>query len=284
VKALSEDGYPVQLGCDLLELAHSSYYYHRQAREDAQVVEALTELSGQFPTYGQRRLTAQLRRKPYELAVNHKRVQRLMREQGLLRARKRVKYRTTNSHHPYPRYPNRVKDLVIDTPDQVWVGDITYIHLGSGFVFLAVLMDVFTRSIRGWALSQSLDGALTLAALHKALEGHCPQIHHSDQGFQYAAATYIALLQAHGVQISMAAVGQAEENGYAERLMRTIKEEEVELSEYRDFSDAQQQISHFIDQVYGSKRIHSALGYLTPAEFEVKYRSEIGQPEIVTNP
>jgi transposase InsO family protein len=129
-------------------------------------------------------------------------------------------------------------------------------------------MDVFTRSIRGWCLSRTLDQELTLMALRAALENHLPEIHHSDQGVQYAAYAYTDLLKEHGVQISMAAVGKAEENGYAERFMRTIKDEEVNLSEYLDFGDAHQQIGRFIEDVYMTKRIHSSLGYLTPVEYE----------------
>jgi putative transposase len=149
--------------------------------------------------------------------------------------------------------------------------DITYIRLGKGFVFLAIIMDVYTRLIRGWQLSLAIDQELTLAALRKALTDHVPQIHHSDQGIQYAAHDYIDQLRSYQIQISMAAVGKAEENGYAERLMRTIKEEEVDLSEYRDFADAHNQIGHFIEDVYNRKRIHSSLGYLTPVEFETAW-------------
>lgn len=226
---------------------------------------------GQHPTYGTRRITHQLRRTPYGYDINRKHTQQMMRCMGLLRPVRRRKYRTTNSDHPYPRYRNLVEKLFISRPDQVWVSDITYIRLGQGFVFLAVIMDVYTRSIRGWALSRSLDGELTLRALRQALEDHCPQIHHSDQGIQYAASSYVQMLRDHQVQISMATVGKAEENGYAERLMRTIKEEEVDLSDYRDFNDAYSQMERFIEDVYMTKRIHSSLGYLTPNEFETAY-------------
>jgi transposase InsO family protein len=200
--------------------------------------------------------------------INRKHTQRIMRYLGLLRPMKRRKCRTTNSLHAFPRYTNLVEGLVVTHPEQVWVSDVTYIRLGQGFVYLAVVMDVHTRAIRGWSLSRTLDGELTLSALRKALNEHCPEIHHSDQGVQYAATNYVEILKSHHIQISMAAVGKAEENGYAERLMRTIKEEEVDLSDYRNFEDANQQIGRFMDDVYMTKRIHSSLGYLTPIEFE----------------
>jgi len=157
-----------------------------------------------------------------------------------------------------------VRDEEAKRPDAIWVADITYVRLERDFVYSAVIMDVFTRAVRGWHLSRSLDRHLTLKALHRALaSGHCPLIHHSDQGLQYACKNYTDLLKEEKVQISMAAVGKPEENGFAERLMCTIKEEEVDLSEYRDFHDAYQRIGQFFDEVYTRKRIHSALGYLT---------------------
>jgi len=260
------EAYPVRLVCRTLAYAPSSYYYQAQAADEGALRAALQRLAGEWPTYGRLRLTHMLRREGFE--VNHKRVGRLMRELGLAAQPPVRKQRTTNSDHPYPRWPNRVVGLTIVRPDQVWVGDITYVKLQDGFVYLAVLMDVFTRTIRGWHLGRSLEGELTLTALRRALQSHTPTIHHSDQGVQYAQADYVRLLQASGVQISMASVGEPTENGYAERLMRTIKEEHVDLTEYHDFSDALSQMGRFLDQVYQHKRIHSSLGYLTPAEFE----------------
>jgi putative transposase len=264
-------GYSVRQVCAFLELAPSSYYYASHPRQDPKLEKDLQEVAGKYPPYGTRRLTHELRRKPYGYRVNRKHIQRLAREKSLLRPVKRRKTRTTNSQHPYPRYENRVKDLDIIRPEQVWVSDITYIRLGDGFVYLAIVMDVFTRAVRGWCLSRSLDQPLTLQALQMALEIHTPEIHHSDQGLQYASDAYVSLLKSRNIQISMAAVGKAEENGYAERFMRTIKEEEVDLSEYHDFNDALHQIGHFIQDVYMTKRIHSSLGYLTPVEFEASY-------------
>jgi putative transposase len=267
-----QEDYPVSVACDLLELSPSTYYYRPVQSDENEFEAAIEEIAGQFPIYGTRRVTNQLRRYPYRLRVNRKRVRRIMAEKELLRPVKRRKRRTTDSQHPYPRYPNLVKELEIVHPDQVWVSDITYIRLHQEYVYLAIIMDVFTRSIRGWCLSRTLDQELTLTALRVALETHSPEIHHSDQGVQYAAYAYSNLLKVRGIQISMAAVGKAEENGYAERFMRTIKEEEVDLSEYLDFGDAQQQIRRFIEDAYMTKRIHSSLGYLTPVEYEYAWR------------
>jgi putative transposase len=270
----------VQEACEVLGLAHSSYYYRSQRAEAEQLVVDLEQEAGRYPKYGSRRLTRQLRRAPYHYCVNRKRIQRLMRQKGLLRPPKRAKCRTTNSQHAFPRYPNLVTDLKVDHPEQVWVCDVTYVRLGNGFVYLAVIMDVFTRAIRGWNLSRSLDTELTLTALQRALNLCIPQMHHSDQGVQYAAQAYTDLLKYYEVQISMAARGKPEENGYAERLMRTIKEEEVDLSEYTDFADVYRQIGRFLEDVYNTRRIHSALGYLTPVEFEATWR--MAQPVLTT--
>ena len=278
VKALSERyGYSVAEACQLVELPRSSYYYVNHRPDESHLERDLKAVAGQFPRYGSRRLFQQLRRAPYGYSIGRYHVRRLMCEHHLLQKVKRKRFRTTNSEHPYPRYANLVKDLLITHPDQVWVCDITYIRLLHEFIFLAVVMDVFTRSIRGWNLSRTLDISLTLEALLQALEDRVPKIHHSDQGIQYAAQNYIQALRSRQVQISMAAVGEPRENGYAERLMRTIKEEEVDLSEYQDFADAFRQMGRFIQDVYNSKRIHSSLGYLTPVEFEAAWR--VQRPE-----
>ncbi len=266
--------YSVEAGCQLVDLPKSSYYYVRHKADERQLVQDLKHEAGQYPTYGSRRLLHQLRRAPYHYAIGRFRTRRLMHEHNLLKKVKQKRCRTTNSEHPYLRYPNRVQGLTITRPEQVWVCDITYIRLHQEFIYLAVVMDVFTRSIRGWNLSRSLDLPLTLEALLKALEDRVPEIHHSDQGIQYAAQDYVQALQTRQVLISMAAVGEPRENGYAERLMRTIKEEEVDLSEYQDFADAFRQIGRFIQDVYNTKRIHSSLGYLTPVEFEAAWRAQ----------
>lgn len=268
----AEEGYPLAVMWRVLELSRSSYYYQPVKPDERELAAAIEAVAEEFPLYGTRRVSQQLRRPPYNLTVGRKKVRRIMAQKDLLREPKRSKKRTTDSDHPYPRYPNLVKGLEITRPDQVWASDITYIRLQRDFVYLAIILDVFTRSIRGWCLSHSLDQQLTLTALRRALTLGVPEIHHSDQGVQYAAYAYTDLLKEHAVLISMAAVGQAEENGYAERFMRTLKEEEVDLSEYLDFQDALCQLGQFIDDVYMNKRIHSALGYLTPVEFETAWR------------
>jgi putative transposase len=264
--------FPIRLVCRLLGVPRSSMYYAvRAPLDEAALKTALLDLAAEWPTYGYRRLTWMMKRLGWP--VNAKRVRRWMDELNLCGAPPEKKCRTTDSRHAFPRHENLVKTLEIVRPDQVWVADITYIRLHREFVYLAVVMDVFTRRIRGWQLSRSIDQGLTLAALERALVTATPEVHHSDQGVQYAAQAYVDRLRGLGVRLSMAAVGEPRENGYAERLMRTIKEEEVDLSEYRDFEDARRQIGRFRDAVYNVKRIHSSLGYLTPEEFAAQWRA-----------
>jgi len=270
--------YPVSVVCEVVDCAHSSYYHRPTPSPDAGLQQAIEEVAAAWPR-GYRRITHQLRREGW--TVNHKRVERLMRTLGLQAHRKPKRRTTTDSSHAFARYPNLVEQLEIVRPEQVWVSDITYSGLREEFVYLAALMDVFTCCIRGWHLGRGLDQSLTLRALARALAEHTPEIHHSDQGVHYAATAYTARLQAAGVRISMAEVGAAWQNGYAERLMRTIKEEEVDLSEYEDYADATRQIGRFLNEVYMHKRIHSSLGYLTPAEFESQWRQEqSGRPDM----
>jgi putative transposase len=257
--------------CEVLDVAPSTYYYHSQAQQDLELREALEAVALAYPRYGSRRITAELGRSGW--TVNRKRVQRIMREENLLVEVKRY-CQTTNSQHPYGRYPNLVKHLEIVRPDQVWCADLTYIRLLWQFVYLAVILDVFTRSIRGWELAGHLMEDLPKAALQQALQSRRPEIHHSDQGVQYAATGYVTVLQEANVQISMAARGRPTENAYVERFMRTLKEEEVSLHEYADLADARAHIAHFLEQVYMYKRVHSALGYLPPAEFEAHWLAQ----------
>ncbi len=270
--------YPITVVCQVVDLPRSTQYYQPVVADEGAIKQALEDVAQAFPTYGSRRLAQQVRRAPHRLAIGRRRVRRLMGELGLKRRPKRRICHTTNSQHAFARYPNLVAEVTAGAPDEIWVSDITYIRLHTEFIYLAVIMDVFTRSIRGWNLSRSLGQELTLVALQRALAHHVPQIHHSDQGIQYAAPAYIRTLCQAGVAISMAAVGEPRENGFAERLIRTIKEEEVDLAEYRDFADAHAQIGRFMEDVYRTKRIHSALGYLTPAEFEEAWVREHRMP------
>ena len=265
--------YPVRMICEVGGVPRSTFYYHPQPRADPALTAALQQLAATWPTYGSRRLTELLRREGWR--VNRKRVSRLLRVLGLQRKPRRRKVWTTRSHHGWQRFPNRVANLAVTHPDQVWVADLTYVRLRSEFVYLAIILDVFTRNLRGWHLSRSLDLQLSLVALERALVGHHPEIHHSDQGLHYAAPAYVRRLERAGVQMSMSQPGAAWQNGYAERVIRTIKEEEIDLSEYRDFQDAYEQIGQFIDEVYARKRIHSALGYLTPIEFEQQWQTAV---------
>jgi putative transposase len=267
---LLREQFPITTLCKVLDVPRSSAYYEPRPGEDRLLLDTLIEVAGQWPTYGYRRLTKQLQREGH--AVNAKRVRRLMYKLGIMGKAPEKKPRTTDSGHAYPRYPNLVEDLKVTRPDEVWVADITYIRLRKEFIYLAVLMDVYTRCIRGWHLGRGLDQELTLTALRRAYEHGRPEIHHSDQGVQYAATAYVEMLIRREVKISMANVGEPEENGYAERLMRTIKEEEVDLSDYEDFYDALRGLGRFLDDVYNRKRIHSSLGYLTPGEFENLWR------------
>jgi transposase InsO family protein len=274
--------YPLRVVCRLLGVSRSSIYYQPAPVPDAEAMlkAVLLELAGEWPTYGYRRLRQEMRRLGWP--VNGKRLRRWMDELNISGKPPTRTRRTTDSNHDFPRFPNLVADLQITRPDQVWVADITYIRLRAEFIYLAVLMDVFTRCLRGWHLGRNLDHGLTLAALEKALALWLPEIHHSDQGVQYAATAYVQRLHDKGIQISMAAVGQAHENGYAERLIRTIKEEEVYLADYQTFADAQRDITRFLDDVYNVKRIHSSLGYLTPREFEEQWRT--AHPPPTTTP
>jgi len=251
--------------CRLLEVAPSPYYYQDESVDERELRDHIERIALEFPRYGYRRMTAELRRRGS--VVNHKRVLRLMREDNLLVQVRRF-CRTTNSAHDYGRFPNLVRGLAIARLNQVWCADITYVRLRRDLVYLAVIMDIYPRAIRGWELGGNLTEALTVAALERALARHTPEIHHSDQGVQYAATGYVERLLRRGVQVSMAAKGQPRQNAFAERLMRTLKEEEVYLHEYADLAEARARIGRFLDDVYMTKRVHSALGYQTPAEFE----------------
>jgi len=231
----------------------------------------LQKVAVEFPAYGYRRITVELKNRGY--TVNHKRVLRLMREDNLLCVRKKFKPQTTDSDHNLRRYPNLIKDLKITRLNQVWASDITYIRLPREFVYLAVVLDLFSRRCIGWTLDRSLYTELALSALTMALENRWHEkmqvlIHHSDQGVQYASNEYIECLEAHGIRISMAAQGNPYDNAFVESFIRTLKYEEIYLNDYETFSDASENISSFIEDVYNKKRLHSSLGYRSPIDFE----------------
>jgi putative transposase len=259
--------------CELLGVRRTTLRYQPAGTDDETALRtAIETLARRWPTYGYRRVTKLLQRDGH--AVNTKRVRRLMKAMGLLAEPAKRRVRTTNSDHGFARHDNLVKDLEIQHPDAVWVADITFIRLPKETVYLAVVLDVFTRVIRGWHLDRTLDSGLALTALRRALRHGTPKFHHSDQGVQYACDAYVDLLTDRKVRISMAKVGEPRENGYAERLMRTIKEEEVQLHEYADFAAAKRHLGRFIDAVYNRKRLHSSLGYRPPAEFEAQWHQQ----------
>ena len=235
--------------------------------------EGMQRIALEFPSYGWPRMTKELQRRGW--AVNHKRVYRLMCEDNLLCLRKRKFIVTTDSHHPFAVYPNLAAGMKLTDVNQLWVADITYIRLLLEFVYLAVILDAFSRRGVGWALGRSLEMELTLQALRMALRRRRPApglVHHSDRGVQYAANDYIAMLSKHGIEISMSRRGSPWDNAICESFMKTLKYEQVYREDYRVFEEAEAGIEYFIDDVYNEKRLHSALGFLPPAEFEASLR------------
>lgn len=247
----------------------------RRVRDDRPLLVAIEQVVEAFHGYGYRRVTRHLQREGW--LVNHKRVLRVMGEAGLLVRRRRRFVRTTDSRHSLPVFPNLLPECgwrKLTAPNQAWAADITYVRLGMGFCYLAVLLDAFSRRVVGWAVHDSLNARLSLQALDAALRLRRPErgwIHHSDRGVQYACHAYVKRLRDAGARISMTAVGSPRDNAQAERFMRTIKEEEVELQEYNGIEDVRRSIGRFISDVYNCKRLHSALGYRPPAEFEERF-------------
>ena len=264
---------PIKLG-EAVGLSRSTTW--RQLRNPSTTRNDELELRSQIQTialemrtYGYRPITAELHRRGVN--VNRKRVLRLLREDNLLCLRQRAFVRTTDSRHNLTVYPNLTRNLVLSNINQLWVADITYIRLLRDFIYLAVLLDAFSRRCIGWAISRHIDTQLTLAALQMALHTRTIQsglIHHSDQGVQYAATDYVALLQENKIEISMSRTGNPYDNAKAERFMRTLKYEEIYMNDYETLAEVRASIEHFIEAVYNRKRLHSAIGYRPPVEFE----------------
>jgi putative transposase len=267
--------------CQALEVSRYGYYKwinHQRSipfpkDDDVVLKDEIQDIVLEFPGYGYRRVTAELRNRGYE--VNHKRVLRLMREDNLLCLKKKFKPVTTDSSHGLPVYPNLLKGVQISGPNQIWASDITYVQLMHEHIYLAVIIDLYSRKCIGWDLSRNMGSHLTMNALDVALKNRWTEslqglIHHSDQGVQYASKDYIDCLRTHNIQISMSRKGNPYDNAFAESFIKTLKVEEVYLNEYETFGDASRNIRHFIEKVYNEKRLHSALGYKSPDQFEME--------------
>ena len=266
---------PLSELCQLTEVSRAGFYRWRDeepaADPDMVLRDQIQRIALDFSYYGSRRVARELDERGFN--VNRKKVQRLMREDNLLCLRKRRFVVTTDSNHALPVYPNLARDMVLTGIDQLWRSDITYVRLETEFVYLAVVLDAFSRKVVGWALGRTLEATLAIEALEMALETRRPAaglVHHSDRGVQYASGDYTDLLKANGVEISMSRSGNPYDNAQCESFMKTLKYEEVYRNEYRDLAEARAQIGAFIEQVYNEKRLHSALGYLPPARFEAQ--------------
>ena len=259
--------------CEAADVSRAGFYRqrHEPAAEDGdmELRDEIQKIALEMPAYGRRRITAELRRRGWK--VNPKRVRRIMREDNLLCLRRRKFVVTTDSHHAHPIYPHVAAEMEVTAVNQLWVADITYIRLETEFVYLAVILDAFSRRVVGWALDRTLEAVLVLTALRRAFQERQPApglVHHSDRGVQYACGAYTDLLQEHGVIISMSRKGNPYDNAACESFMKTLKYEEVYRQEYRGMAEALASIGDFIDRIYNQKRLHSALGYRPPEEFE----------------
>ena len=259
--------------CELAGVSRRGFYRFdpeaKPAERDMDLRDAIQRIALEMPSYGRPRITAELRRRGW--VVNAKRVHRIMREDNLLCLRRRKFLATTDSRHGFPIYPNLAGKLQLNNVNQLWIADITYIRLETEFVYLAVILDAFSRRVIGWALDRTLEAKLTVAALQMALSRRNKRtglVHHSDRGIQYAADDYTSLLSQHGIQISMSRKGNPYDNARTESFMKTLKYEEVYRQEYRDLSDALRSLRRFLEKIYNEKRLHSALGYVPPSEFE----------------
>jgi putative transposase len=276
--------------CRLAGVSRAGYYRHWQAsaprQEEMGLRDTIQRLALGSRSYGYRRITAELGRQGWR--VNHKRVLRLTHEDNLLCLRRRgFVPTTTDSRHGWRVVPNLARGMELTGLDQLWVADITYVHLAEEFVYLAIILDAFSRKVIGWALATHLRAELAIAALDMALASRRPApgslIHHSDRGVQYACGDYTAILRTHDIQASMSRVGNPYDNAKAESFMKTLKQEEVNGSAYRDAENARCRIGTFIEQVYNRQRLHSALDYRPPEEYEEtlpRLRAAISPPSI----
>jgi putative transposase len=259
--------------CQMTGLNRAGFYRWRLPRPaspvEMELRDEMQKVASDSSAYGYRRITHELQRRGFR--VNHKRVLRMMREDNLLCVRRRAFVVTTDSRHNLPVYPNLARARKPAAINQLWVADITYVRLRTEFVYLAVVLDAFSRRVIGWALGRTLEAELAITALRMALIARQPApglVHHSDRGVQYASLAYTGMLQQHHAAISMSRKGNPYDNAACESFMKTLKQEEVYRNEYRDFHDARSRIDEFLERVYNQQRLHSALGYLPPAEFE----------------
>jgi len=269
---------PINKGCSSLNISRRSYYYSLKEKHiepyNKKTRDSILNIALEFPKYGYRRVTAELHRRGQ--LTNHKKVLRIMREENILcKPRKKFRITTTDSNHSFTIYPNLAKGILLTGINQLWVSDITYVHLIDECVYLAVIIDVYSRKCIGWSLERHIDAYLAMTALNMAIDarlqfGISGLVHHSDQGVQYACNEYVNRLKELGIKISMSRRGNPYDNAFAESFMKTLKVEEVYLKEYKTFDEAYNNIKQFIEVVYNDKRLHSSIGYLPPVEFEAK--------------
>jgi putative transposase len=265
--------------CEVAGFSRAGYYRfldpEKPAPKDMDVREDMQKIAVEWPSYGSRRMTRELKDRGWD--INRKRVQRLMREDNLLCVAKRKFVVTTDSGHGLKVYPNLAGSMLLTDVDQLWIADITYIRLEEEFVYLAVILDAYSRRVIGWHLGEGLDNSLTLTALRMALRNRTVRpelVHHSDRGVQYASGDYTGMLEENGITVSMSRKGNPWDNAACESFMKTLKYEEVYRTEYQNLAEAHDRIGEFLEKVYNEKRLHSALDYRSPVQFE----STLAQP------